>query len=220
MWALLQIYILMLKITCKFFLSVQQRKTLKHTLMYAIYIHKKIIGTWFTVNPINSVDDSFHFLSFIFVLIVSMFCSILLNLENMQINNAVSNAYSYKPLAEASDEDLMCALIVSSPFVFLSLILNSLSFNFPPDLFSYFWSLMEICCLQWSCHYKFPWIDDMLPTDRNFYFLLTVLFGQYVCMILGFLLGNKDDVEPTSRGAYFQHWWSWFRWKTNPKAPY
>ena len=107
MWALLQIYILMLKITCKFFLSVQQRKTLKHTLMYAIYIHKKIIGTWFTVNPINLLDDSFHFLSFIFVLIVSMFCSILLNLENMQINNAVSNAYSYKPLAEASDEDLM-----------------------------------------------------------------------------------------------------------------
>ena len=75
--------------------------------MYAIYIHKKIIGTWFTVNPINLLDDSFHFLSFIFVLIVSMFCSILLNLENMQINNAVSNAYSYKPLAEASDEDLM-----------------------------------------------------------------------------------------------------------------
>jgi hypothetical protein len=25
----------------------------------------------------------------------------------MQINNAGSNAYSYKPLAEASDEDLM-----------------------------------------------------------------------------------------------------------------
>lgn len=27
--------------------------------------------------------------------------------ENMQINNAGSNAYSFKPLAEASDEDLM-----------------------------------------------------------------------------------------------------------------
>jgi hypothetical protein len=30
-------------------------------------------------------------------------------LRMMQINNAGSNAYSYKPLAEASDEDLMWA---------------------------------------------------------------------------------------------------------------
>lgn len=29
----------------------------------------------------------------------------------MQINNAGSNAYSYKPLAEASDEDLMYEFI-------------------------------------------------------------------------------------------------------------
>lgn len=29
------------------------------------------------------------------------------SLEMIQINNAGSNAYSYKPLAEASDEDLM-----------------------------------------------------------------------------------------------------------------
>ena len=66
MWALLQIYIFMLTIMCKFLLSVQHRKTLKHTLIYAIYIHKKIIGTWFTVNPINFLDDSFHFFKFYF----------------------------------------------------------------------------------------------------------------------------------------------------------
>lgn len=57
--------------------------------------------------------------------------SFLRNLRMMQINNAGSNAYSYKPLAEASDEDLLYAsnVIYSISAISLYLLLDFLQFT-------------------------------------------------------------------------------------------
>lgn len=78
----------------------------------------------------------------------------------MQINNAGSNAYSYKPLAEASDEDLMWASIqFSVPCYFASSELYKL------------WALY----MQRSCNYKHPWFDDMLSRGSFFFLFLSYL---------------------------------------------
>lgn len=132
----------------------------------------------------------------------SQFCSYNLTLLRvMQINNAGSNAYSYKPLAEASDEDLMWAFIHFSDPLF-----------FPCSEFNIIWNLF----MQWCCNYKHPWVDDMLSRGI-FSFSISYPLKQPVFNLnFNFSSGNKDDVKPTERGSYIQHWWGWFRWKTNP----
>lgn len=69
----------------------------------------------------------------------------------MQINNAGSNAYSYKPLMEASDEDLVWVF-------FFFVIMTS-----PAFLFVY----LHWIWMQRSCLYKYTRLDDMLSRGKK-----------------------------------------------------
>ncbi|XP_060675921.1 chlorophyll(ide) b reductase NOL, chloroplastic isoform X3 [Ziziphus jujuba] len=75
-------------------------------------------GTQCDVREGQDVKDLVAFaqrsLGYIDIWVLIRFNYILLHLENMQINNAGSNAYSYKPLAEASDEDLIEVVATNS----------------------------------------------------------------------------------------------------------
>lgn len=73
--------------------------------------------------------------------------------ERIQINNAGSNAYSFKPLSEASDEDLMYATKLSC-FVFPSTIHDDVVFSI---------ITWEMLLLQRSRYNKYSWFDDLLP---------------------------------------------------------
>lgn len=81
----------------------------------------------------------------------------------MQINNAGSNAYTYKPLSEASDEDLMYAIAAKlSCFVFPS---TSMMWSFQ--------SLSEkVLLLQRSCYNEHSGFDDLLPRGKKWFFIL------------------------------------------------
>lgn len=65
---------------------------------------------------IYSLFSFFNFWTNSYVAILALLRSQVI-LPIMQINNAGSNAYSYKPLSEASDDDLMWAFVVYSFFV-------------------------------------------------------------------------------------------------------
>lgn len=85
----------------------------------------------------------------------SQLSAFLRNLRMMQINNAGSNAYSYKPLAEASDEDLLYASDLIYSISTLSLYMPWIFYDLLASVFENF--------AQRSCHYKYAWFDDMLP---------------------------------------------------------
>nr|XP_048327001.1 chlorophyll(ide) b reductase NOL, chloroplastic isoform X2 [Ziziphus jujuba var. spinosa] len=75
-------------------------------------------GTQCDIREGQDVKDLVAFaqrnLGYIDIWVLIRFNYILLHLENMQINNAGSNACSYKPLAEASDEDLIEVVTTNS----------------------------------------------------------------------------------------------------------
>lgn len=81
--------------------------------------------TLFAFQFNKSVICSFPISSSLFLLLLSY-----PKLRMMQINNAGSNAYSYKPLAETSDEDLLYAFKNHSYSLFLIIIIISITTNF------------------------------------------------------------------------------------------
>lgn len=81
--------------------------------------------TLFAFQFNKSVICSFPISSSLFLLLLSY-----PKWRMVQINNAGSNAYSYKPLAETSDEDLLYAFKNHSYSLFLIIIIITTTANF------------------------------------------------------------------------------------------